>query len=509
MTNDTQLLRRYLDERSQEAFAELVRHHVGWVYHAALRRTGGRHDLAQEVAQYVFTAVANHADSLSQRDSLVGWLHVTTRYAAGRVLRSEVRRRRRETVAHTMTEIEHSTRDPEWEQIRPALDELLDKLPAGDRETLFLRFYEGMALAEIGVTLALSEDGVRKRVDRALEKLRGLLARRGIASTSAALGTLLSAQANAAVSGEIQAAVTTAALSGGAAPGASVLGLLHFMNATKVTLGGIGVAAGLLCIGIMGMAVEQTARARRADAALAEARRQTAIVRDLSVPALSFVSSVPPVAPPARVIPAPQVNAVARADAKAFLAAFGGSLGEQYRARSRREIEQRYALFFVLAELPEEKRRLLVDRTVQRWEDSLEVTPGSILAKVDTLDETELRAVLGDDGYRQWYDLVVRAEVAKTWSMEIAKAASASTEPLSTGQIVALHRIVREQSPEYGAGGKIDDRTVDWEAVGAHARKTLSDGQWQHAQTYLAMREAMRALERLAEAGRSSAANPP
>lgn len=41
MSADTELLRRYVDERSEAAFAELARLHVNLVYFAALRQVGG------------------------------------------------------------------------------------------------------------------------------------------------------------------------------------------------------------------------------------------------------------------------------------------------------------------------------------------------------------------------------------------------------------------------------------------------------------------------------------
>jgi len=41
MTDDAELLRRYATDRSEAAFAELVRRHVDLVYSTALRQMGG------------------------------------------------------------------------------------------------------------------------------------------------------------------------------------------------------------------------------------------------------------------------------------------------------------------------------------------------------------------------------------------------------------------------------------------------------------------------------------
>ena len=57
MTSDTELLRRYAEEKSEGAFGELVERHLNLVYFAALRQVGDPH-VAEEVAQSVFNDLA-------------------------------------------------------------------------------------------------------------------------------------------------------------------------------------------------------------------------------------------------------------------------------------------------------------------------------------------------------------------------------------------------------------------------------------------------------------------
>ena len=57
MIEDATLLRRYAEEGSNDAFAELVQRHLNLVYSAALRQTGDAHK-ASDVAQSVFAAAA-------------------------------------------------------------------------------------------------------------------------------------------------------------------------------------------------------------------------------------------------------------------------------------------------------------------------------------------------------------------------------------------------------------------------------------------------------------------
>ena len=96
MNDDAALLRRYAEEGSQDAFAELVRCHVDLVYGAALRRTHDDPHRAAEVAQQVFTRLARDARKLSRHTALVAWLHTATRNAALNLMISEQRRQSRE-----------------------------------------------------------------------------------------------------------------------------------------------------------------------------------------------------------------------------------------------------------------------------------------------------------------------------------------------------------------------------------------------------------------------------
>jgi RNA polymerase sigma factor (sigma-70 family) len=193
MDDDAQLLRRYVEQRSQDAFAELVRRHLDVVYFAALRRVGGDAHLANDVAQGVFTDLARKAPTLLGRPVLTGWLYTSTRFAAAQAVRTERRRRTHEQEAQTMRELNASP-NLDWERVRPVIDEALDELGEHDREAVLLRFFENKPLAEVGARFSLTADAARMRIDRALEKLHSALARRGIASTSTALASAFVAQ---------------------------------------------------------------------------------------------------------------------------------------------------------------------------------------------------------------------------------------------------------------------------------------------------------------------------
>jgi len=188
MTSDGELLRSYAETAAEPAFAELVRRHLDVVYAAALRQVNGDAHLAQDIAQTVFTDLARKAAVLSGRPVLTGWLYTSTHFAAAKVVRSEQRRRTHEQEASLMNELLQSgTPEVDWAKLRPVLDRVMHKLKASDREVILMRFFENRPLAEIGRVLGLSEDTARKRVDRALGKLRLILVRQGF-NEAVALG---------------------------------------------------------------------------------------------------------------------------------------------------------------------------------------------------------------------------------------------------------------------------------------------------------------------------------
>jgi RNA polymerase sigma factor (sigma-70 family) len=191
MNEDLELLRRYIESGSNADFTALVQRHIGLVYATALRTVGGDAHLAQDVAQSVFTDLARKARSLRDRSSIAGWLYVGTRHAAAAIVRREQRRKTRELHAMSTT-LSPEPPNPEWERIRPVLDDAMTELGETDREAVVLRFFQQRTLAEVGAALRVTEEAARKRVDRALDKLRDGLTKRGIVSTAAALTVALS-----------------------------------------------------------------------------------------------------------------------------------------------------------------------------------------------------------------------------------------------------------------------------------------------------------------------------
>lgn len=260
MNDDHTLLRRHAESGDEAAFRALIERHLGLVYHAALRQLGGDAHRARDAVQTVFTDLSRKAPSLSRRPVvLAGWLHTATRHSCARIRRAEHRRQVRENEAARMNSEPFApsaqglpdSASVDWDRLRPVIDEALHALSERDREAVLLRFFEGRAYAEIGARLALSDDAARRRVERALEKLRAVLARRGVESASAALGLTLGAQAGLAPPAGLAAHIGTAALAGLAASGGMATSGGILLGATsKTIIAAAGTMLAALALGV-------------------------------------------------------------------------------------------------------------------------------------------------------------------------------------------------------------------------------------------------------------------
>jgi RNA polymerase sigma factor (sigma-70 family) len=243
MIEDSQLIRQYAAERSEPAFAELVRRHLKMVYATGLRQVNGDIHLAEDVAQSVFADLARKAGKLQHHASIAGWLYTSTRFVAAKAIRAEARRRVREQAVASMNDM-NSNPNAVWHELRPMIDESLDELRETDREAIVLRYFEAYEFSIVGTALGVSENAARMRVDRALEKLRVVLQKRGVATTGAALAGALAESSGAAVPVELAAGITSAAVSQAAALSVrSAPSILKLMVVKKLSLAAIGVIA--------------------------------------------------------------------------------------------------------------------------------------------------------------------------------------------------------------------------------------------------------------------------
>lgn len=315
MNEDNDLLRAYVRQQDQEAFTRLVQRHIGLVYSTALRRVRLDSHLAEDVTQTVFTDLARKAASLSDHAALVGWLYVGAQRAAAAAVRRESRRKHRELAAQSMPATD-SPSEPSADpaRLRPVIDEAILTLRPDEREAVIQRFFQQRSYAEIGAALRVTEEAARKRTDRALDKLQSALVRRGVTSTSAALGLALNAAGAAAVPAGLAAKVAAHAVAqAGTVSVAASLASALWPAAAVLVVGALflvptmrshrALAAEIAQLSTRNLAIPALQHGnRRLAAAIVECRDLEAAAAELPALRAAHAAITPPAVPP----PAPQ-----------------------------------------------------------------------------------------------------------------------------------------------------------------------------------------------------------
>jgi len=491
MIDESDMLRRYAEEKSEEAFAAFVRQSIDLVFSAALRRMGGNAHAAADVAQVVFITAARHARSLARHPCVTAWLHATTRNAAFNLMRDENLRQQREReaqAAHAMAAVpaEHG----EWERVRPVLDGAMDGLSERDREAVLQRFFQQRSFVELGRRWQLSENGARMRVERAVEKLQTMLAKRGITSTAGALAAVLAQQAAATAPVGLASSVTAAALSS-AAGGAvfSAATLVHFMTTTKF-LGGATAILALLAVGTIGY----LGRAQRqADSTLATAREhhaaRVARLREVERRAHAGEKQVIDLRQAVAAAEASAATEAARVKAAAAWnpAVEGRAFMQRHPDVSRAYLEwsDSSALFrfdgllksLHLTPAQVDRFKFLcrsvnlgpVSRPITEDGRSATLSAEGTLAPNDAF--REMRSLLGEDGYKEYREWN-RTKFARDSAHMAAGLLCFTDSGLTQDQARQMTQIITAAMPRQ------DSMLIDWDAVGHTMKTVLTTDQW-------------------------------
>lgn len=209
--SDEELLRRFVADRCDLAFAQLVTTH-GPLVMSVCRRVLGKEQDAEDAFQATFLVLARKAASLRRARSLPAWLHKTAYRIALRAKSANVRRREQpledETMIATGT-LSHFASDHD----QSTLDEELNRLPDRYRLPVFLCCVEGMSRNEAARRLGWSVGSLKGRLERGRQRLRRRLLLRGV-SLGVALALLVHAQqtAQAAVAPSLVASTVRAGL---------------------------------------------------------------------------------------------------------------------------------------------------------------------------------------------------------------------------------------------------------------------------------------------------------
>jgi RNA polymerase sigma factor (sigma-70 family) len=274
---DNELLRDYAERRSESAFAELVSRHLELVYSVALRVVVDAH-LAEDVTQTTFAILAREARHLTGRALLSSWLHRTASNQAAKLVRGEMRRRAREQEVYAMQTVTTES-EPDWKRIAAMLDAALNKLAESDRAVILLRYFERKTATEIGDVLKLSEEAAQKRVGRALDRLRGLLAGQGAALSTATLATMMATQGVIAAPLGLSTSVSATALAAGTVAGGITISTLKLILMSKLKVSAVGALVVASVATPLVLQHQTVTRLRDENRALQEQARQVNVLR--------------------------------------------------------------------------------------------------------------------------------------------------------------------------------------------------------------------------------------
>jgi RNA polymerase sigma factor (sigma-70 family) len=256
--DDAHLLHRFLRQGDQAAFTAIVQRYGAQVWGVCVRRLGETPE-AEDAFQATFLVLVRKAPGLRGPQLLGPWLYGVAHRTA---LKTHGRTARRKAREQALPEDVGAEADSEqlWGDLRPVLDEELDRLPEKYRRPVLLCYLQGLSSEEAARALGCPKGTVFSRLSRARDLLRQRLSRRGLGMSGAALATLLTAHAAAqavpAALVEATLGVSVLSAAGRAGPGvpahlaALVEGVLRNMMLQKVRLAAVLLALGVAASGV-------------------------------------------------------------------------------------------------------------------------------------------------------------------------------------------------------------------------------------------------------------------
>jgi RNA polymerase sigma factor (sigma-70 family) len=187
---DREYLDRFVADRDQSAFASLVDRHGPMVLSVCRRILHDVHE-AEDAYQTTFLVLARKAGSLRRPDLLANWLYGVACRSARKTQRQTTRYRAQAMKCATMQATDDATADVMWQDLRPVLDEELNRLPGKYRLAVVLCYLQGLTVEQASRQLGCPRGTILSRLARARERLRSRLTRRGLALSAGLLALLL------------------------------------------------------------------------------------------------------------------------------------------------------------------------------------------------------------------------------------------------------------------------------------------------------------------------------
>jgi RNA polymerase sigma factor (sigma-70 family) len=254
---DSELIERFVRDRSEGAFADLMARH-GPMVRAVCRRHLRDPHAADDAFQAAFLVLARKAGAVRWRECLGGWLFEVATRVSRKAASQAARRAAREGSPADAAPEPAAPVPPtpaDLTALQAALDEELARLPEKLRSPLVLCHLEGLSQDEVARHLGLSDGQLRGRLYRAKERVRERLVRRGFTLTAVLLALTVGGRAAAVPAVLATATLRLCSAPAGALP-AAVLelshGVIRDMTLTMKPLAALALV-GLLGLGTAGL----------------------------------------------------------------------------------------------------------------------------------------------------------------------------------------------------------------------------------------------------------------
>jgi RNA polymerase sigma factor (sigma-70 family) len=181
--SDSQLLESFVVDGDEAAFEVLVWRYGPLVYNVC-RRVLNHADDVEDAFQATFLILVRKASTIRNRATVSGWLHQVAHRVA---LRARAARRPVEPLLDADFAVPDGEDGMLWCDLRPVLDEEVQRLPPKYRNAVVLFYLSGHTTEEAARQLGCPRGTVLSRLAWARERLRKRLIQRGVAFSAGAL----------------------------------------------------------------------------------------------------------------------------------------------------------------------------------------------------------------------------------------------------------------------------------------------------------------------------------
>jgi RNA polymerase sigma factor (sigma-70 family) len=297
---DLDLLRRFITQHDEAAFAVLIRRYGRTVFSVCRCVLPCEAD-AEDAFQATFLVLARKAESIRKGQSLGSWLYGVA-YKTALKARANAASRRSHEAKTPVRSASSPGDDLSWREVQAVLHEELNRLPEDYRAPLVLCILESRTLDEAAGQLGCGKGSLRGRLERARQLLQSRLTRRGLGPMALVAAWAVTGTASASrVASTVKAATTVAA--GGAATAvvsakvaALTEGVVNAMFASKVKIAAVmlllvgALSAGIWFLGTGGPAVQGQEPKQSSEAAKKSPTKPTEDAKDKPKPEVKPVA---------------------------------------------------------------------------------------------------------------------------------------------------------------------------------------------------------------------------